>query len=75
MTSAPTGGSSPSMTACAVGQNYQVYTLPGVPCPISAASNQTLGSSQTQLTLDASNGYYLNFVSESGYPISNIKLT
>lgn len=30
MTDAPAGGSSPTMTVCALNETYQVYTLPGV---------------------------------------------
>lgn len=74
-TTAPSGGTSPTMTPCAVNQTYQVYTLPGVTCPISSISNQSLGSAQTQLTLDTTNNYFMNFVSGTGYPIANIKLT
>lgn len=75
LTTAPSGGTSPNMTACAVNQTYQVYTLPGVTCPISSISNQSLGSAQTQLTLDTTNNYKMNFISETGYPVANIKLT
>jgi hypothetical protein len=74
-TTAPSGGTSPNMTACSVNQTYQVYTLPGVSCPITAVSNQTLGSSHTQLILDSTNNYALDFISETSYPIANIKLT
>ena len=75
LTTAPSGGTSPNMTACAVNQNYKDYILPGVTCPISSISNQSLGSAQTQLTIDSANNYFMNFVSETGYPIANIKLT
>jgi hypothetical protein len=63
------------MTSCAVNATYQVQTLPGVPCPLSAASNASLGGSQTKLTLDSTNNYFLNFIAETGYPIANIKLS
>lgn len=63
------------MTPCSNDQDYKVFTLPGVDCPISASSNQSLGSSQTKLPLDDLNGYFLNFVRETGYPIANVKLT
>jgi hypothetical protein len=75
MTSAPSGGSSASMTSCAVNNTYQVYTLPGVACPLTAASNASLGSGQTKLSIDPTNNYFLNFRAETGYPIANIKLT
>lgn len=75
MTSAPAGGTSPNMTACSLNTTYQVYTLPGVNCPLTAISNASLGSSATSLPLDTTNGYNLNFVAQTGYPIANIKLT
>jgi hypothetical protein len=52
LTTAPLGGTAPTMTACASGQNYQAYTLPGVTCPITAVSNASLGSTQTSMVLD-----------------------
>ncbi len=75
MTNAPAGGTSPNMTVCSVNTTQQVYTLPGVPCPITAVSNASLGAAQTSLTLDSKNGYKLNFISQKGYPIANFKLT
>lgn len=75
MTSAPSGGTSAFMTTCAANSTYQVQTLPGVNCPLTAVSNSSLGSSATKLTLDSTNNYFLNFVAETGYPIANIKLT
>jgi hypothetical protein len=75
MTSAPAGGTSPTMTPCSVNTTYQVQTLPGVTCPLTAVSNASLGSAQTKLTLDTTNNYFLNFIAETGYPIANIKLT
>lgn len=75
MTAAPSGGTSPNMSVCAVNSSYQVYTLPGVSCPLTAVSNASLGSSGTKLTMDPINNYFLNFAAETGYPIANIKLT
>ena len=75
MTKAPSGGTSSSMAACSVDKDYQVYTLPGVSCPVSGLSNTSLGSSQSTLTLESDNNYVMNFISESGYPIADIKLT
>lgn len=75
MTTAPAGGTSPNMAACAQNSTYQVYTLPGVNCPITAVSNNSLGSSSTSLPLDDHSNYFLNFVGQTGYPIANIKLT
>jgi len=75
MTVAPLGGSSPNMTPCALNQSYEVYTLPGVSCPITSASNNSLGTSQTSLSLDAKNNYYLNFINQTGYPIAGFKTT
>lgn len=70
---APTGGSSSNMTTCAYNQSYQVYTLPGVSCPVTGASNSSLGSSQTTLNLDSKFGYNLNFINQAGYPIAGFK--
>ena len=75
MTEAPVGGTSPSMTARAAGESYQVYTLPGVSCPVSTISNTSIGSSQSTLTLDTSNNYVINFQAESAYPVADIKLS
>lgn len=75
MTSAPSGGTSPNMTVCAANSNYQVYTLPGVDCPLTGLSNNSLGSTQTQLLLDSINKYYINFISQTSYPIVDLKLT
>ena len=75
ITVAPAGGISASMTPCAANNTYQVQTLPGVPCPVTSISSASLGSSQTKLTLDSTNGYILNFIAETGYPIANIKLS
>lgn len=75
LTKAPAGGSSPTMTACALNETYQVYTLPGIACPISAFSSASVGASQTQLSLDAVNGAYLQFNSQTNYPIAGFKLT
>ncbi len=75
MAKAPSGGSSPLMTSCATNQSYEVYTLPSVPCPVTGFSNSSLGSAQTTLTLDSTNGYKLNFISQTGYPIAGFKTT
>jgi len=75
LTTAPTGGSSATMTTCSNNQIYQVYTLPGVACPITAVSNSTLGGSQTTMILDEVHNYNLNFIAQTGYPIANFKLT
>jgi hypothetical protein len=75
ITTAPSGGSSPTMTVCAFNQTYQSYTLPGVSCPITAASNSSLGVNQTQLILDDEGIYQFNFAKETGYPIAAFKLT
>jgi hypothetical protein len=75
ITTAPAGGISPTMTPCAVNNTYQVQTLPGVPCPVTSISNASLGGSQTRLTLDSTNNYFLNFIAETGYPIADIKLS
>ena len=72
---APAGGTAPTMTPCAVNNTYEVNTLPGVPCPVTAFSNNTVGASQTTLTLDSSTGSVLNFIDQSGYPIADFKLT
>ena len=75
LTQAPVGGTSPTMDTCSASTTYQVSTLPGVSCPITAFSNNTVGASQTTLTLDATSGASLNFINQSGYPISALKLT
>ncbi len=75
LTTAPAGGISSNMTRCAVNTTYQVQTLPGVTCPLTALSNASLGGAQTKLTLDTTNNYFLNFIAETGYPIANVKLT
>ena len=75
MTDAPVGGTSPTMDTCAANTVYQVSTLPGVECPITAFSNNTVGGSQQTLTLDSTKNYVLNFINQSSYPISDIKLT
>lgn len=75
LTTAPAGGVSPTMTTCSSSTPYQVQTLPGVTCPITAISNASLGGTQTKLTLDTTNNYFLNFIAETGYPIANVKLT
>ncbi len=72
---APPGGSSSNMTSCADNQTYQVYTLPGVECPITAVSNTTVGTSQVTLTLDSTHGNILNFINKTNYPIADFKLT
>ena len=64
---APAGAISTSMTPCSANNTYQVQTLHGVPCPVTSISNTSLGSSQTKITLDSPNNYYLNFVAETGY--------
>lgn len=74
-TTAPTGGTSSNMSVCALNQSYQVYTLPGVSCPITAAANSSLGSSQTTLNLDTNFGYNFNFINQTGYPIAGFKIT
>ena len=75
VTEAPMGGTSPNMTTCAASNAYEVTTLPGVPCPVSAFSNNSVGGSQTTLSLDATNNYNLNFINQTGYPIAAFKLT
>lgn len=75
LTTAPAGGISPNMTTCSSNTSYQVQTLPGVTCPITAISNASLGATQTTLTLDTTNNYFLNFIAETGYPVANVKLT
>ena len=75
LTQAPTGGSAATMSTCAVNTTYQVSILPGVPCPITSFSNQTVGSSQTTLTLDSFKNYVLNFINQTNYPIADFKLT
>lgn len=75
MADAPAGGSSPTMTVCALNETYQVHTLPGVECPVTAFSSASLGSSQTQLTLDSTSGAVLNFINRTNYPIAGFKLT
>lgn len=72
---APPGGSSSNMTSCGDNQTYQVYTLPGVECPITAVSNTTVGTSQVTLTLDSTHGNILNFINKTNYPIADFKLT
>ena len=63
------------MTECANNTAYEVSTLPGVPCPITAFSNNTVGGSQTTLTLDSTNNAVLNFINQTTYPIADFKLT
>jgi hypothetical protein len=75
MTTAPAGGSSASMTACGVNQTYEVNTLPGVECPITAISSSSVGTAQTTMTLDSKNGAKLNFINKTNYPIAAFKLT
>jgi hypothetical protein len=75
LSAAPSGGSSSNMTACSSSKPYQVYTYPGVTCPITAVSNGSLGGSQTTMTLDAINNYNINFNTQTGYPIADFKLT
>ena len=75
LTDAPLGGTSPNMSVCAANTTYEVNTLPGVPCPVTAFSNNTVGASQTTLTMDAASNAVLNFMNQSGYPISDFKLT
>ena len=75
MTKAPSGGTATTMSTCAFNTTYQVSTLPGVPCPISAFSKNTVGSSQTTLTLDSNTNAVLNFINQSSYPIAAFKLT
>ena len=75
MMEAPLGGTSPNMTTCASGNNYQVSTLPDVPCPVTAFSNNTVGGSQTTLTMDSTTNAALNFINQTGYPIAAFKLT
>lgn len=75
ITTAPAGGSSSIMTPCALNQSYEVFTLPGVPCPITSVSNNSLGSSQTSLSLDSTYNYNLNFLNQTGYPIAGFKTT
>lgn len=72
---APAGGSSSNMTVCAYNQSYQVYTLPGVSCPVTAASNSSLGSAQSTLSMDSKFGYNFNFINQTGYPIAAFKTT
>ena len=75
MTQAPSGGTSATMSTCAVNATYQVSTLPGVPCPVTAFSNSSVGTSQTTLTLDSTTNTVLNFINQTSYPIAALKLT
>jgi hypothetical protein len=75
LTTAPSGGTSSNMSLCAGNQTFQVYTLPGVACPITAASNSSLGSSQTTLNIDSILNYNFNFINQTGYPIAAFKTT
>jgi hypothetical protein len=75
VTQAPSGGTSSTMSTCASNTSYQVSTLPGVPCPISAFSNSTVGTSQATLTLDSNTNAVLNFINQTSYPIAAFKLT
>jgi hypothetical protein len=74
-TQAPVGGTSSLMSTCSVNQTYQVSTLPGVPCPITAFSKNSVGTSQSTLTLDSTSNALLNFINQTGYPIAAFKLT
>jgi hypothetical protein len=75
LTTAPTGGTSSNMSVCSSSQPYQVYTLPGVTCPVTIVSNASVGGSQTILTLDSVNAYTMNYNTQTGYPIADFKLT
>lgn len=75
VTTAPSGLSTLNMTPCAFNTSYQVYTIPGVNCPVTTISNTSLGSAQTSLLLDSTNNLSFNYLSQNGYPIAAVKLT
>jgi hypothetical protein len=64
-----------STTACANGQPYQVQTYLNVSCPISNASNMSLGANATSLLLDSVSLDSLDFLRSVGYPIADFKMT
>lgn len=75
VTTAPSGLSTLNTSTCAFNTSYQVYTIPGVNCPVTAMSNSSLGSAQTSLLLDTANNKNFNYLSQNGYPIAAVKLT